>query len=317
MATPMTPRSPSSTRRTPMRRRWRATSISRSRTSRPPPTRCARSTTGSTPRTAMSAWKCRPISPTTPTARSPRRQRLWAAVDRPNLMIKIPGTPAGVPAIAATIDAGINVNVTLLFGIEAYKAVAMAFVAGLEKRAARGEPIDRIASVASFFVSRIDSKIDDAIDAGDGRRRGQGAQGQGRDRQRQAGLCLVSGFHRVRPLAGARRQGRDAAAAALGVDRHQEPRLSRHALSRHADRPGHGQHRAAQDDGRVPRSRHRRRDADAGYRRRAARPGGGRAARARSATASPTMLVEEGVASFAKAFDDLLGAIAAKHPATA
>ncbi|MEO9130386.1 MAG: transaldolase [Sphingomonas sp.] len=91
--------------------------------------------------------------------------RLWAAVDRPDLMIKIPGTPAGVPAIAATIAAGINVNVTLLFSIEAYKAVALAFVEGLEQRVAKGEPVDRIASVASFFVSRIDTKIDDAIDA--------------------------------------------------------------------------------------------------------------------------------------------------------
>ncbi|MGH6613075.1 transaldolase [Sphingomonas sp.] len=91
--------------------------------------------------------------------------KLWAEVDRANLMIKIPGTPQGVPAIAATIDAGINVNVTLLFSIDAYKAVALAYVAGLEKRAGRGEPIDRIASVASFFVSRIDTKIDDAIDA--------------------------------------------------------------------------------------------------------------------------------------------------------
>lgn len=92
-------------------------------------------------------------------------KKLWAAVDRPNLMIKIPGTPAGVPAIAATIDAGINVNVTLLFSIEAYKAVALAYVDGLEDRASRGEPVDGIASVASFFVSRIDSKIDDKIDA--------------------------------------------------------------------------------------------------------------------------------------------------------
>lgn len=91
--------------------------------------------------------------------------RLWAAVDRPNLMIKIPGTPEGVPAIAATTDGGINVNVTLLFSIEAYKAVALAYVEGLEKRAARGAPIDRVASVASFFVSRIDTKIDEAIDA--------------------------------------------------------------------------------------------------------------------------------------------------------
>ena len=91
--------------------------------------------------------------------------KLWGLVDRPNLMIKIPGTPAGTPAIAATIDAGINVNVTLLFSIEAYKAVALAFVAGLEDRVSRGEPIDNIASVASFFVSRIDTKVDDAIDA--------------------------------------------------------------------------------------------------------------------------------------------------------
>lgn len=94
--------------------------------------------------------------------------KLWGEVDRPNLMIKIPGTPAGVPAIAATIDAGINVNVTLLFSIEAYKKVAEAYAAGLEKRAARGEPIDRIASVASFFVSRIDTKIDKAIEGGTG-----------------------------------------------------------------------------------------------------------------------------------------------------
>ena len=95
-------------------------------------------------------------------------RKLWAAVDRPNVMIKIPGTPAGVPAIAATIDAGINVNVTLLFSQSAYQAVAEAYVEGLEKRAERGDPIDRIASVASFFVSRIDSEIDDKIDAGVG-----------------------------------------------------------------------------------------------------------------------------------------------------
>ena len=94
--------------------------------------------------------------------------KLWAMVDRPNVMIKIPGTSAGVPAITATIDAGINVNVTLLFALEAYQSVANAYVQGLEKRLARGEPIDRIASVASFFVSRIDGKIDDAIDAGTG-----------------------------------------------------------------------------------------------------------------------------------------------------
>jgi transaldolase len=90
--------------------------------------------------------------------------KLHAMVDKPNLMIKIPGTPAGVPAIAATIAAGISVNVTLLFSIDAYKAVALAYLDGLEKRVAEGKPIDRITSVASFFISRIDSAIDKKID---------------------------------------------------------------------------------------------------------------------------------------------------------
>lgn len=91
-------------------------------------------------------------------------KRLWAALDRPNAMIKVPGTPEGVLAIRALIEAGINVNVTLLFAIDAYAAVAEAHLAGLETRLARGERISHIASVASFFVSRIDSAIDGEID---------------------------------------------------------------------------------------------------------------------------------------------------------
>lgn len=92
-------------------------------------------------------------------------RRLWAAVDRPNLMVKVPGTKAGTPAIQTLIGDGLNINVTLLFSGEAYRAVAEAFMAGLEARVAKGDPIDRIASVASFFVSRIDSAIDRTIDA--------------------------------------------------------------------------------------------------------------------------------------------------------
>ena len=91
--------------------------------------------------------------------------KLWRAVDRPNLMIKIPGTAAGVPAIAATIAAGINVNVTLLFAQAAYQKVAEAYATGLEERVKQGQPINRLASVASFFVSRIDTAIDKKIDA--------------------------------------------------------------------------------------------------------------------------------------------------------
>ena len=91
-------------------------------------------------------------------------RRLWGEVDRPNLMVKVPGTEAGVPAIRQLIADGLNINVTLLFALDAYKAVAEAYIAGLEARVKAGEPIDRVASVASFFVSRIDAQIDKAID---------------------------------------------------------------------------------------------------------------------------------------------------------
>jgi len=87
-------------------------------------------------------------------------KRLWAEVDRPNVMIKIPGTPAGVPAITEAIAAGLNVNVTLLFSLESYDAQASAYVAGIQRRVAAGLPVDRIASVASVFVSRIDTAVD-------------------------------------------------------------------------------------------------------------------------------------------------------------
>ena len=91
-----------------------------------------------------------------------RRLHRW--VDRPNLMVKVPGTPECVPAIRTLIGEGININVTLLFSIDSYKAVAEAYIAGLEDRHAKGEDISRISSVASFFVSRIDAQIDKKID---------------------------------------------------------------------------------------------------------------------------------------------------------
>lgn len=87
-------------------------------------------------------------------------RRLWAIVDRPSRMIKVPGTPEGAEAIRQLIADGINVNVTLLFSVEAHARVIEAYLAGLEARAAAGLPIDRLGSVASFFVSRVDSAID-------------------------------------------------------------------------------------------------------------------------------------------------------------
>jgi len=87
-------------------------------------------------------------------------ERLWHAVGRPNLMIKIPATAEGLSAITATLAKGINVNVTLLFDVDRYESVAWAYVKGLEMLAGAGKPLDRIASVASFFVSRVDTAID-------------------------------------------------------------------------------------------------------------------------------------------------------------
>jgi len=87
-------------------------------------------------------------------------RRLWAAVDRPNLLIKIPGTKAGVPAIEELLFEGININITLLFSVERYEAVANAYLKALERRVAAGQRVDGIASVASFFLSRIDVLVD-------------------------------------------------------------------------------------------------------------------------------------------------------------
>jgi transaldolase / glucose-6-phosphate isomerase len=92
-------------------------------------------------------------------------RRLWKTVNRPNVMIKIPATPQGLPAIRQALEDGINVNITLLFAQSAYEQVAEAYFAALEARAAKGQEISHIASVASFFVSRIDSLVDSTIDA--------------------------------------------------------------------------------------------------------------------------------------------------------
>jgi len=95
--------------------------------------------------------------------------RLFETLNRPNVMIKVPATPAGIPAITELIGAGVNVNVTLIFELENYKAVADAYLAGLEKLLSAGpsvkggHPVNRVASVASFFVSRVDSAVDKAL----------------------------------------------------------------------------------------------------------------------------------------------------------
>ena len=91
-------------------------------------------------------------------------RRLWAALNRPNVLIKVPATAEGLPVIQQLISEGINVNVTLLFGIPRYRQVVEAYLAGVEARAAQAKPVKTVASVASFFVSRIDALVDPLLD---------------------------------------------------------------------------------------------------------------------------------------------------------
>jgi transaldolase len=102
-------------------------------------------------------------------------QRLWKEVDRPNLFVKIPGTVEGAKAVRRAIADGINVNITLLFAIEAHDRVIDAYMSGLEDRVTKNQPIDRLASVASFFVSRVDTEVDKRLDA---LKKGQELKGQ-------------------------------------------------------------------------------------------------------------------------------------------
>ncbi len=98
-------------------------------------------------------------------------RRLFAALDRPNVLVKVPATPEGIPAVRTLIAEGINVNITLIFSLDAYQQVIEAYIGGLEDRASRGEGVKGIASVASFFVSRVDTAVDallqGRIDAGE------------------------------------------------------------------------------------------------------------------------------------------------------
>lgn len=92
-------------------------------------------------------------------------KQLWARLNRPNVMIKVPGTRAGLPAVEELIASGLNINVTLIFAVPVYEKVAEAYIRGLERRANAGQPIDRIGSVASFFVSRIDTAVDKQLES--------------------------------------------------------------------------------------------------------------------------------------------------------
>jgi transaldolase len=105
-----------------------------------------------------------PLAARDPAVTTADARRLWSAVDRPNLMVKIPGTVEAEPVIQQMLTEGININITLLFSVAAYERVARAYIAALAARRAAGQAIDRIASVASFFVSRVDTLVDKLLD---------------------------------------------------------------------------------------------------------------------------------------------------------
>ena len=108
--------------------------------------------------------ECNPILANDTQATIEETRRLWRLVDRKNVMIKIPGTAEGIPAIEQGIYEGININITLLFSLHAYDQTMEAYIRGLERRAAEDKPIDNISSVASFFVSRIDTAVDKELE---------------------------------------------------------------------------------------------------------------------------------------------------------
>jgi transaldolase len=191
--------------------------------------------------------------------------RLWAAVKRPNLMVKVPATPAGIPAIRELIGRGLNINITLLFAVSVYEQVVEAYISGLEDLAQAGGDISKIGSVASIFVSRIDTAVDERLDKLGDKRLADRFPRQGSDRQREARLRSLQGAVLRPALAASGGGGREDAAPALGIHQHQKSGLQGHDVCRGAHRSRHRGHHPAGDDGCIPRPwcgdtrRHRKR----------------------------------------------------------
>jgi hypothetical protein len=164
---------------------------------------------------------------------------LWRAVDRPNVLIKIPGTKEGLPAIRQCIADGLNINVTLLFGLERYREVAEAYIRGLESRARRKEDLHGVRSVASFFLSRVAGVWKRAGAAGSRTTR------LGCDRQCEDCVPGLPGdrFHRTVPEA--RAAGRAQTVALVGQHERQIEGVQRRKVCRATDRTGNDQHDAA------------------------------------------------------------------------
>ena len=213
-------------------------------TSRTPATCSAASGTAPTAATATSRSRSSPASPTTPRGRSSEAQRLHDWVDRPNLYVKIPATQPGLPAIEEMIARGKSINVTLIFWLERYAEVSEAYIRGLERLVERGGDPSTVTSVASFFVSRVDTEADKRLDAIGGTRELRGKLAIANAKLAYEHYQRLLG----RALAAARGAGRAPAALPVGVHLDEEPRVPRHDLRRGADRARDRQHDAAGDD---------------------------------------------------------------------
>ena len=208
------------------------------------------------------------VWPSTPKRPSNEARRLHRELHRTNVLVKVPATAEGLGAIEQLTYEGINVNVTLIFSVERYREVTEAYIRGLERRVAERKPIDHAASVASFFVSRIDVSTEKRLQKilDDPKR----AQDHAAARELFGKAAIANAklayeafkeiFHgeAVRRLAQAERP---CAAPAVGLDRHQEPQVQRCLLRGYSDRSGDRQHRASTDPQGFSRSRQSRADA--------------------------------------------------------
>ncbi len=183
---------------------------------------------------------------------------LWGRVQRPNIMIKIPGTLEGIPAVEQLLTDGINVNITLLFAVDRYEQVALAYVSALEKRVAAGQPINRIGSVASFFVSRVDTDIDKQLEAMAASAGSSADQNRIRALEGKAAIANAKlAYEKYRAIftsdrfAALRREGAPGAALPLGQHQHEKSQLSRRPLRRGIDRAGDGEYDATGHHRRV------------------------------------------------------------------
>ena len=195
--------------------------------------------------------------PTTPSRPSPRPRRCggWSTGRTCSSRSRRPRP--GLPAITATLAEGISVNVTLIFGLDRYTQVMDAFLAGLEQAKANGHDLSKIGSVASFFVSRVDTEVDKRLDKIGTRRGARRCTGKAAIANARLAYERYERGLRLRPVAGAGRRRRPPAAAAVGVHLDQEPGLPGRHVRRGADRARHGQHHAG---GGHPRVRRPRRD---------------------------------------------------------